>query len=70
MDSNTIHGPMAQIGDVAPWDSSVYQLVTRISVDSNTIHGPMAQIGDVAPWDSSVYQLVTRISVDPKIQLT
>jgi hypothetical protein len=27
MDSNTIHGPMAQIGDAAPWDSSVCQLV-------------------------------------------
>jgi hypothetical protein len=34
MDSDMIHGPMAQIGDTAPWDSSVRQIVKRILIDS------------------------------------
>jgi hypothetical protein len=34
MDSGMIHSPMAQIGDVAPWNSSILQLITWIPVNS------------------------------------
>jgi hypothetical protein len=33
-DSDKIHGPMAQVGDAARWDSSVRQLVRPVPVDS------------------------------------